>query len=66
MFCSLTPLFNKQQIAQKLVLIDYPNLKVFFDNTVNGLICLCSYAWETYIWNPPLKSILSQIGHLFL
>ncbi|XP_049365956.1 F-box/kelch-repeat protein At3g23880-like [Solanum verrucosum] len=54
-FCSLTPLFNKQQIAQELLLIDSPNLKVFFVGSVNGLICLCNYARETYIWNPTLK-----------
>ena len=45
-------LFNKQQIAHELVLIDSPNFKVFFVGFVNGLICLCKYARETNILNP--------------
>lgn len=54
-FCSLTSIFNKQQLAQELLLIDSPNLKVFFVGSVNGLICLCNYSRETFIWNPTIK-----------
>ncbi|XP_006363222.1 F-box/kelch-repeat protein At3g23880-like [Solanum tuberosum] len=68
-FCSLTPLFNKQHIAEELLLIDSPNLKVFFVGSVNGLICLCNYARETYIWNPTIKKskkvLYPKLGNSF-
>nr|ABO92989.1 F-box domain-containing protein [Solanum tuberosum] len=54
-FCSLPPLFNKQQLTQELFHMDPPCSPPFFVGSVNGLICLFNRRRDTYIWNPAIR-----------
>ncbi|XP_049390493.1 F-box/kelch-repeat protein At3g23880-like [Solanum stenotomum] len=57
-FCSLPPLFTKQQHTEELFHIDSPiersTLSTHIVGSVNGLICVVHGQKEAYIWNPTI------------
>ncbi|XP_047254707.1 F-box/kelch-repeat protein At3g23880 isoform X1 [Capsicum annuum] len=54
-FCSLLPLFNRQQTVEELIDVDSPTLEEFIVGSANGLICLVNLKFEAYIWNPTIS-----------
>ncbi|XP_049386768.1 F-box/kelch-repeat protein At3g23880-like, partial [Solanum stenotomum] len=59
-FCSLPPLFTKQQHTEELFHIDSPiersTLLTHIVGSVNGLICVVHGQKEAYIWNPTITN----------
>ncbi|XP_015160216.1 F-box/kelch-repeat protein At3g06240-like [Solanum tuberosum] len=53
-FCSLPPLFTKQQHTEELFHIERSTLSTHIVGSLNRLICVVHGQKEAYIWNPTI------------